>query len=134
MYGKTAYKFNKTWSSNKQIILDNECIKDLKTALSKHNISYKLTPPNMHQRNSVKRSICTYKNHLLSGLATCNPEFPVSKWDCLIQQVTLTLNFLRSSRVNPNLSACSYVFENFTFNQTLLAQLGTQGTKISPIL
>ena len=32
----------------RHFILDNECSNDLKAALTKHNKSYELTPPNMH--------------------------------------------------------------------------------------
>jgi hypothetical protein len=70
--------------------------------------------------------IRTYKNHLLACLATCDPDFPVSEWDRLLFQVELTLNLLRSSRVNPKLSAHAYLHCNFDFNKTPLAPLGTK--------
>ena len=110
----------------KNFILDNECSRDLKLALKKHEKTYELTPPNMHRQNAAERAIRTFKNHLLSGLATCDPNFPISEWDRLIPQATITLNLLRSSRVNPKLSAQSYVFGNFNFNRTLLAPPGTK--------
>ena len=48
-----------------QFILDNECNKDLKAALKKHNNDFELTPPNMHSRNAVERAIHTLKNTIL---------------------------------------------------------------------
>ena len=61
----------------KTIILDNECSKELKYALTKHRKTFKLTPPNMHRRNAAERAIRTFKNHFLAGLATCDPDFPL---------------------------------------------------------
>ena len=78
----------------KNFILNNECSKDLKAALTKNNEIYELTPPNMHQRNTAERAIRTYKKHVLAGLDTCNPFFPISEWDRLLPQATLTLNHL----------------------------------------
>jgi hypothetical protein len=59
-------------------------------------------------------------------LATCNPDFLVAEWDRLLFQAKLTLNLLRSSRVNPKLSAYAYLNGNFDFNKTPLAPLGTK--------
>ena len=63
-------------------------------ALKKHEIDFELTLPNMHRRNAAECAICTYKNHVLSGLAACDPYFPIIKWDHLLPQATLTLKLL----------------------------------------
>jgi hypothetical protein len=97
-----------------------------KKGLKKYNLQYQLVPPHLHRRNAAERAIRTYKSHLLAFLATCDPEFPVSEWDRLLFQVELTLNLLRSSRVNPNLSAHAYLHGNFDFNKTPLAPPGTK--------
>jgi hypothetical protein len=97
-----------------------------KKTLKKYQLEYQLVPPHLHRRNAAERAIHTYKNHLLACLATCDPNFPVSKWDRLFFQVGLTLNLLRSSRVNPKLSAYAYLHGNFDFNKTPLAPLGTK--------
>ena len=68
----------------KHFVLDNECSKDLKGALKKNGKTFERTPPNIHRRNAAERAIRTYKNHFLAGLATCDPDFPLSEWDCLI--------------------------------------------------
>ena len=83
--------------TTKNYILDNECSRDLKLALKKNDIDFELTPPHMHRRNAAERAIRTYKNHVLAGLATCDPSSPISEWDHLLPQATLTLNLLRSS-------------------------------------
>ena len=107
-------------------ILDNEASADLKRALLKYNLQYQLVPPHVHRRNAAERAIRTYKSHLLAFLATCDPEFPISEWDRILFQVELTLNLLRSSRVNPRLSAHAYLHGNFDFNKTPLAPPGTK--------
>ena len=44
----------------------------------------------------------------------------------MLQQANITLNLLRSSRVNPKLSAYSYIFGEFNFAATPLAPPGTK--------
>ena len=65
----------------KHFVLDNKINAEFKAALKKYCNTFELTPPNIHQHNVAERAICTYKNHLLAGLATCDPNFPVSEWD-----------------------------------------------------
>ena len=119
-------------------ILDNECSDDLKRSFKKYNITYQLVPPNIHRRNAAERAICTFKSHFLSELATCDPDFPVTEWGRLIHQAKMTLNHLRASRCNPNLSAYTYVNGLHDFNKVPLAPPGTKviihkktGTRLS---
>jgi hypothetical protein len=107
-------------------ILDNEASNELKNSMTKNNLSYQLAPPHIHRHNAAERAIRTFKNHLLAGLATADPNFPVAHWDCLLYQGILTLNLLRNSRVNPKLSAYTYLYGNFDFNKTPLALPGTK--------
>ena len=87
-----------------------------KNEVKDNNVTFELVPPHQHRRNAAERAIRTYKNHVLAGLATCDLAFLISKWDRILPQATLTLNLLRSSRVNPELSAHTYIFGNFDFN------------------
>ena len=64
-------------------IMDNEISADLKSHLTQKKITYQLNPPHVHRRNAAERAIRTFKNHYLSCLATCDPEFPISEWDRL---------------------------------------------------
>ena len=107
-------------------VLDNECSADLKLAMVKANLSFELAPPQMHRRNAAERAIRTFKNHFLAGLATCSPTFPITEWDRLLEQALLTLNLLRTSRINPNLSAHAYLFGNHNFNKVPLVPPGTK--------
>ena len=79
-------------------ILDNECSDDLVKAFTKNDIRYQKVSPHIHRRNAAERAIRTFKNHLLAGLCTCDPKFPIDEWDCLIPQAIFTLNLMRSSR------------------------------------
>jgi hypothetical protein len=107
-------------------ILDKECSEELKKAFKKYDVRFQLVPPHSHQRKSAERAIQTWKKHFGSGLAICDPEFPITKWDLLMPQADITLNLLRSSRRQPKLSAYACVKGNFDFNQRHLAPPGTR--------
>ena len=106
--------------------MDNECSADLKASLTKVNLEYELAPPHMHRRNAAERAIRTFKNHFLLGLATCPPTFPITEWDCLLTHAQLTLNLLRTSRINPKLSAQAYILGNHDFNKVPLLPPATK--------
>ena len=110
----------------KLYIMDNEASLDLKSSMTKNNIAYELVPPMVHRRNAAERAIQTFKNHFLAGLASVDPNFPISEWDRLLPQALLTLNLLRHARVNPKLSSYAYLFGVFDFNKTPLAPPGTR--------
>ena len=107
--------------------MDSECSKDLQLALKKNNLDYQLVPPNQHRRNAVERAIRTFKNHLLAGLATYDPQFSIHEWGRLLDQAELTINLLRNSRVNPSLSAHAYLSGIHDFNKIPLDPPGTKG-------
>ena len=77
--------------------MDNECSDSMKKSFHKYEITFQLVPPNMHRRNAAERAIRTFKSHFLSGLATCDPDFPVTEWDRLIPQAEMSLNHLRAA-------------------------------------
>ena len=79
----------------------------------------------MHRRNAAERSIRTFKSHFLSTLATCDPDFPITEWDRLLQQSEMTLNLLRPARCNPNISAYGYLEGRHDYNKVPLAPPGT---------
>ena len=80
----------------------------------------------MYRRNAAERAIQTSKDHLLSGLVACHSQFPITKWDRLLQQAKVTLNLLRTSRVNPKLSAHSFINGPFDFNAAPIAPPGSK--------
>jgi hypothetical protein len=98
-------------------ILDNKCSHVMKQAFAKHSV-------NFHRQNAAERAIQIWKNHFSAGIATCDPKFPLAKWDPLMPQADLTLNLLRSSRRYPKLSAHSCLNKAFNFLSTPLAPPG----------
>ena len=101
-------------------VLDNETSKDLIEAFVKNNVKYQLAPPYCHRTNKAERAIQTFKSHFLSGLATCDPSFPLREWDRLIEQATITLNLMRATRINPRVSAYTFMFGEYDYRSTPL--------------
>ena len=107
-------------------LLDNEVSKALKNFIAKECTEYQLTPPHIHRHNAAERAIRTFKNHFISGLCSVDKNFPLHLWCCLLDQAELTLNMLRTSRINPNLSAHEQINSTHDFNATPLAPPGTR--------
>ena len=78
-------KFHNRLLNNRVVIihyiLDNECSKAFKNALKNEQVTFELVPPNKHRYNAAERAMRTFKKHLLSGLATCDPNDPFQDWD-----------------------------------------------------
>ena len=87
-------------------------------------MKFQLTPAQMHRSNIAERAIQTFKNHFISILAETNRKYPKNEWDILLPQAELTMNLLRSSRINPRLSAEEKMNGTFDYNSTPLAPLG----------
>jgi hypothetical protein len=96
-----------------------------KRYMDSENIQYQLVPPGVHRANSAERAIRTFKNQFIAGLATTDPDFPMHLWDKLVPQAIITLNLLRTSRINPQLSAYTQVFGQYNFAAHPLAPPGT---------
>jgi hypothetical protein len=47
-------------------------------------------------------------------------------WDRLLPQAVMTLNMLRTSRINPKLSAAMHIFGQYDFNRAPMAPPGTR--------
>ena len=106
--------------------LDNEASKALKNFITKEQMQYQLTPPHIHQRNAAERAIRAFKNHFISGLCSVDKTFPLHLWCRLLDQAELTLNMLRTSRINLILSAHEQLHGIHDFNATPLTPLGTK--------
>ena len=46
---------------------------------------------------------------------------PLYEWDILMEQAIITLNLLRSARLNSKLSAYAFMFSEFDYNKTPIA-------------
>ena len=126
VYNKCHEKLRNNLTTPKLYILDNECSNNLKLSIINQNAKYELVRPHQHRQNAAVKGIRTFKNHLLSGLATCNKDFPILEWDRLIPQCEMTLNLLRNSRINPRLSSWAILYGNNDFNKSPLAPPGTK--------
>jgi hypothetical protein len=94
---------------SKLMTLDNEASTLLKDYLHDQDINYQLVPPYCHQRNTAERSIRSFKDHLIAGLCSTDKAFPMHMWDRLLPQTILTLNMLRTSRINLKISAATHL-------------------------
>jgi hypothetical protein len=103
--------------------LDNEASKLLKTYLHQQDITFKLVPPYSHRRNSAERAIISFKDHLIAGLCSTDKSFPMHLWVRLLPQAVITLNMLRTSRINPKLSAVTQIFGQYDFNRAPMVMI-----------
>ena len=87
-------------------------------------LEFELVSPDNHRTNYAERAIQTFKAHFIAILSGTDPSFPPDCWDLLIEQAVITLNHLRQSRQQPQLSAYAQVHGPFDFNKTPLLQLG----------
>ena len=92
--------------------------------MRKKYITFQLVSPHSHRKKMAERAIQTFKNYFKADLDSLDPDFPLVEWDCLIHQVVIKLNLLRSVRVNPKLLAYAYIFDEFNYNNTPIAPPG----------
>ena len=79
----THKTYNAAGDAPKTNILDNEKSNELTNLFTKYNVNYQLFPANCHHSNMTERAIQTFKNHLKAGLASTDPNYPLSEWDRL---------------------------------------------------
>jgi hypothetical protein len=101
--------------------LDNEASKLLKEYFHQQDITFQLLPTYSHRRNSAERAIRSFKDHLIAGLCSTDKSFPMHLWDRILLQAVMTLNMLRTSRINPKLSAATHIFGQYDFNRAPMA-------------
>jgi hypothetical protein len=106
--------------------LDNEASKLLKMYLHQQGITFQLVPPYSHRRYSAERAIRSFKDHLIPGLCSTDKSFPMHLWDRLLPQAVITLNMLRTSKINPKLSAATHIYGQYDFNRATMAPPGTR--------
>ena len=76
-----------------------------------------LAPAHMHHCNAAERAVNNSRNNFIVRFSTTDPDFLVSEWDQLLPQATITINWMRNARVNPQLLAYDYVFGTYYFNK-----------------
>jgi hypothetical protein len=110
----------------KIIIMDNQATKAIKFYLIPQQCCLQLVEPGNHWVNAAECSIQTFKNCFIGALGTTGIDFPIQLWDKLAPQVQDTINLLRRSRINPNISAYEILEGPYNWNHFPLAPLGTK--------
>jgi hypothetical protein len=106
--------------------LDNEASKLFKNYLHQQDITSQLVPQYSHRINSAERAIRSFKDHLIAGLYSTDKSFPMHLLDRILPQAVMTLNMLRTSRINSKLSAATHIFGQYDFNRAPMAPPGTR--------
>ena len=75
-------------------------------------------------RLPIGTAIHTFQNHFVAGLCSVDKTVSLYWWDKLLPHAELTLNMLRSSRINPKLSTHAQMHGLFDVNRTPLAPPG----------
>jgi hypothetical protein len=94
--------------------------------LYQQDITFQWVPPYSHRRNSAERAIRLFKYHLIAGLCSTDKSFPMHVWYIILAQAVITLNMLRTSKINPKLSTATHIFGQYDFNRAPLAPPGTK--------
>ena len=85
-----------------------------------------------HRANAAEPAVKTAKYHLISHLATLDPNCPIQLWSKMLPQIEDTLNMLRTSRRDNKITAYEELHGPFDWNRTPLAPLGTKGMVFVP--
>jgi hypothetical protein len=85
--------------------LDNETSHELDTYLRSAVKSVQYVPAKNHRANNAERAWRTAKNHIIATLCGADNEFPMKKWDGLMEQIEITTNLLRPFRPDSTISA-----------------------------
>ena len=104
----------------------------MRTYLEEEDINIQLVEPHNHRVNAAERAVQTFKNLFISGLATCDENFPTILWSKLIAQCQDTCNILRTSRVHPKVSAYHCLEGPHDFNRVPWAPPRTRATIFNP--
>jgi len=108
----------------KMNVMDNQATKYIKKFLTEKECGLQLVEPHNHRVNAAERAIQTFKDAFIAALATTDREFPLQLWDRLAPQVQDTLNLMRASRINPNISAYEALNGPYNWDRYPLAPPG----------
>ena len=66
----------------------------------------------------------TVKHHFIAGMAGTDENYPIRGWDRGVAQSQITLNMLRTFRINPKLSADAFLEGQHDYNSVPFPPLG----------
>jgi hypothetical protein len=108
-------------------VTDNQAATPIKAYLKKEETKYQFVEPSNHRVNAAERAIQTFKNHFISGLCSTDRDWPLQLWDQITEQALITLNLLRTSRIDPTKSAYHQFYgHKYDWNAHPLAPPGTK--------
>ena len=129
-----AYNFFKQKNcTGDWFIADNAVPDSTRKWFEKKNVKVQIVPPNQHRANAAERAIQTFKAHFITILDGVSKSFPWAFWHHLADQAEWTLNMLRPSRANPDVSAYEHVYgEPWDFDKQPMMPLGTKCVALKP--
>ncbi len=82
--------------------------------------------PHNHHVNAAETAVKATKYHIIAGLQTVDPEYPLQLWAKFVPQLQDTLNLLFTAHSDPTISDFKALEGPFDFNKTPMAVLGTK--------
>jgi hypothetical protein len=110
------------------VSLDNEASQLLKNYSYTQYISFQVEPPYMHIWNAAELPIRSFKDRLISILCSTEKTLPMYLWDRLLPHAVITLHMLRTSRINPKISASTHIDGQYDYNRAQMAPPDTRDT------
>eukprot|EP00804_Cyclotella_cryptica_P013523 CCRYP_017243-RA/>CCRYP_017243-RA protein AED:0.41 eAED:0.30 QI:0/0/0/1/1/1/5/0/1642 len=108
-------------------VTDNQATTPIKSYLNTEDCKWQFVEPHNHRVNAAERAIQTFKNHFISGLCSTDSNWPLQLWDTMTEQAIITLNLLRTSRIDPSKSAYHQLHgHRYNWNAYPLAPPGTK--------
>eukprot|EP00804_Cyclotella_cryptica_P027018 CCRYP_013666-RA/>CCRYP_013666-RA protein AED:0.36 eAED:0.36 QI:0/-1/0/1/-1/1/1/0/319 len=108
-------------------VTDNQATTPIKAYLDTEDCKWQFVEPNNHRVNAAERAIQTFKNHFVSGLCSTDSNWPLQLWDTMTEQALITLNLLRTSRIDPSKSTYHQLQgHRYNWNAYTLALPGTK--------
>ena len=102
--------------------MDNECHQELKNIIvDQHKNKLKLVPPHDHRTNPAEKCIDTFKCHLISGLSSMDPNFPLQLRCRILRQCQDNLNMMRTSHLHPHMLSFTHMNGPFYYNAKPIA-------------
>ena len=83
--------------------IDNEASTALKMKIPTMDIKYQLVTPSNNREKNVERSIKIFKNHFIAVICNVDKDLHLQLWDILLHHATISINFLRQSKIIPYL-------------------------------
>lgn len=123
-YKKNFEMLEKKGFKVKLNVMDNQATKNIMKFLDEKGCKTQLVEPHNKRLNAAERAIQTWKDALISVLATTDSDFPLQLWDRLTPQVQDTVNLMRASRIDPTMSAYEALNGPYDWNRYPMAPLG----------